>query len=77
MGISLVGLGSTEGIIAELFNENGVYDVNKDARIRKPCSDRLIVSSGVFYADLGLNGKRFDLPDQVVDGRLCVGDVAG
>ena len=76
-GIGPVGLGSAQGIIAELPNENGVYGADKDTCIRKPCGDRFIVPSGVFHADLGFPVRFFDLPDQVTDGGLGVGDVAG
>ena len=73
IGIGPVGLGSAQGIIVELLNEDGFYGAEKDACIRKLGSDRLIVAAGVLLADFCFSAKFSDLPNQVIDGGLCAG----
>ncbi len=76
-GISLVGLGRAQGIIAEVFDEHGVYCTDKDTGIGKPCSDRLIVPSGVLHTDFCFPVKSPYQIDQVIDSGLCVHKVLG
>ena len=53
------------------------WSIPEDTGIGKPSGNWLVVSSGMLHADFRFPIKAVDLLDQVIDRRLCVGDVAG
>ena len=75
--IRFICLWSTQRVISEIPDKDGIDSADKDAGIREPVSNRFIVSSGVFHAGFGFAVKAFDLLNKSVDSGLGVWDIAG
>ena len=75
--IRLICLGSTQRIITKILDKDGIYSTDKDAGIREPGSNRLIVSASVLHAGFGFVVQAFDLLNEGVDSGLGVWNIAG
>ena len=75
--IRFIRLWSTERVISEIPDQDGIDSADKDAGVREPVGNRFIVSAGMLHAGFGFAVKVFDLLNKSIDSGLGVWDIAG
>ena len=75
--IRFICLWSTERVIPEIPDQDGIDSADKDAGIREPVGNRFIVSAGMLHANFGFAVKAFNLLNKSIDSRLGVGNATG
>src|SRR5699024_3521325 len=73
--IRFICLWSTQRVIPEIPDQDGIDSADKDASVREPVGNRFIVSAGMLHTDFSFAVKAFDLLHKSIDSRLGVRNV--
>lgn len=75
--IYFIGFWRAEEIVTKVPDQNGINGADKNIGIGKPCSNRLIIPTGMLHANFGFTIKASNFLNQAIDSRLSVRNVTG